>query len=53
MRLTRFEMYKADSESLLNDIGRRLAFEPSQTAKDCVKLIDKMTERYTEFTYVQ
>lgn len=53
MRLTRLQMYKTDSERLLNDIRRRLSFEQSQTAKDCVKLINKMTERYTELTYDQ
>ena len=49
MRLTRLQMYKADSERLLEDVRRRLSLDQIQTAKDCVNLIKKMEERYTEF----
>ena len=48
LRVTRLTMYRKDAERCLNDLHRRLNLSPSQTSIDCMKLIDKMVERYTE-----
>ena len=52
IRVTRLTMYKKDSERCFKDLHRRLSLSPSQMSIDCMKLIDKMVERYSELEFL-
>lgn len=45
-RYQRIELYRCDTQKLLDELRRRLLIDGSQTSANCVKLIEHHLERY-------